>query len=91
VGAEQRPERFFVDESSFELLGGVAEADRQKHLEAFVNLIRARHDEGDEIFRWSRLEETVIEPGILLCDLLYQGSAAFPNRSRSSPCASADN
>jgi len=78
VRSEQRPERFFVDESSFELPPGIAAADLEKHLEAFVSLIRARHNEGDDILRWSKLEETIIQPGILLCDLLYQESAEFP-------------
>jgi hypothetical protein len=71
--------RFFLEETSFELPLNLEPAVLEQHLEALVKLVRARHDEGDDVFRWSKLlEEVEVRPGTLLCDLVYQQIEQLP-------------
>lgn len=49
----------------------VTAAAIQRRIEEFVAVVVARHSSGDEVFRWSRLEEVMVRPGVPLCDLLY--------------------
>jgi hypothetical protein len=65
------PMRYFVDETSFELPNGIDPGALEEHLEAFIRLIRGRHAEDKNVFKWSELDRIEVQPGIYLCDLLY--------------------
>lgn len=78
MAPEAGSERFFVDETSFELPPDFATTELQLHLETFVKLVKTRHTEGDEVFRSSKLEETVVISAVLLCDLIYKKVASIP-------------
>lgn len=75
---DEIPMRFFLEETSFELPAGLDFAAIERCLEAFVGLMRARHEQAHEVFRWSRLDEIEVRPGTPFCDLLYQEVASLP-------------
>ena len=75
---DEVPMRFFLEETSFELPLALDIAAIEKCLEAFVALMRARHDQDHDIFRWSKLDEIEVRPGTPFCDLLYQEVASLP-------------
>lgn len=71
--------RFFVEETSFALPAGVDPAALERHIDAFIELVNMRHEQAEDVFRWSRLiEEVAVQPGTLLCDLLYQALPHLP-------------
>lgn len=71
--------RFFVDETSFELPAGIAVDTLERHIETFIQLVGARHKQGEDVLRWSKLfEETEVQPGTRLFELLYTSLEQLP-------------
>lgn len=76
--ARETPMRFFLEETSFELPASLDISVIEERLEAFVALVLARHNAAEDVFRWSNLDQIEVQPGTLLCDLLYQQVASLP-------------
>ena len=77
--AEELAMHFFVEETSFMLPAGIDAAVIERHLDAFISLVNARHKQGEDVFRWSKLlGETEVQPGTLLVDVLYQELEHLP-------------